>query len=140
MGGTRFQTIEHKLAELKAKIQRAKEAADSVRFQWFPLKQSLRVWFQIKVSLSGNSCSMKYALNNLEPSIYSSLNVHINNLTDYDTERSLFFIQNQFKKQFVELKIANGTVILKWQLGTEPKTLTIPIERKEEIEAISMER
>lgn len=83
---------------------------------------------------------MKYALNNLEPSIYSTLNVHINNLTDYDTERSIFFIQNKFKKQFVELKIANGTIILKWQLGTEPKTLSIPIERKEEIDPISMER
>lgn len=83
---------------------------------------------------------MKYALNNLEPSIYSSLKVHINNLTDYDTERSIFFIQNPFKKQFVELKVANSSVILLWQLGIEPRILSIQIDRKEEIQPISMER
>lgn len=83
---------------------------------------------------------MKYALENLEPSIYSSLRVHINNLTDYDTERSLFFIHNSHRKQYVELKIANSAVILKWQLGTEPRSLAIPINRNEEVEPISMER
>lgn len=83
---------------------------------------------------------MKYDLKHLEPSIYSSLKVHINNLTDYDTERSIFFIQNPSKKQFVELKIADSSVILKWQLGTETRSLAIPIDRREEVEPISMER
>lgn len=83
---------------------------------------------------------MKYSLENLEPSIYSSLKVHINNLTDYDTERSIFFIHNSHKKQYVELKIANSSVILKWQLGTESRSLKIKINRKEEVEPISMER
>lgn len=35
IGGSRFQTVEHKLAELKAKIQRAREAADSVSSYFF---------------------------------------------------------------------------------------------------------
>lgn len=83
---------------------------------------------------------MKYLLGNLEPSIYSSLRVHINNLTDYDTKRSIFFIRNSQRNQFLELKIADSVVILKWQLGIEPRSLAIPISRKEEIEPISMER
>lgn len=83
---------------------------------------------------------MKYSLNNLEPSIYSSLKIHINNLTDYDTERSLFFIENPSKKQFMEVKIANGAVLLRWQLGTEPRSLSILLDRKEEVEPISVER
>lgn len=37
VSGSRFQTIEHKLAELKAKIQRAREAADSVRYFLFAI-------------------------------------------------------------------------------------------------------
>lgn len=132
------------MAELKAKIQRAREAADSVSLYSFKNNNKCTctcfLCFQIKVSLSGSSCSMKYTLGNLEPSIYSSLKVHINNLTDYDTERSMFFIHNSHRKQYVELKIANSSVILKWQLGTEPRSLTIPINRKEEVEPISMER
>lgn len=83
---------------------------------------------------------MKYALKNLEPSIYSSLKVHINNLTNYDVKKSIFFIQNSHRKQYIELMIANSSVILKWQLGTEIRKLTIPINRIEDVKEISMER
>lgn len=83
---------------------------------------------------------MKYKLSNLEPSIYSSLVVHINNLTDYVSERSLFFLQNQQRQQYIELKISDSAVVLKWQLGTEPRVLSIPVDPKKEIDTISMER
>lgn len=97
-------------------------------------------FFQIKVSLMGDNCSMKYLLRSMEPSLFSTLFVKISSFSNNKNNVSLFYIEsNQTRYQFMDLRLTNNMVVFKWQLDKEPRKVSLQVG-KEKIESILVER
>lgn len=78
---------------------------------------------------------MKYAINNLEPSIFSSLKIRINDVKLVKKAYSLFYIENSISNQYMNLTLVPSLkneqkirVNFEWKLGTKAHSIHINVE------------
>lgn len=78
---------------------------------------------------------MKYAINNLEPSIFSSLKIRINDVKLVNKSYSLFYIENPIRNQYMNLTLEPSPknekkirVHFEWKLGMKAHSIYINFE------------